>query len=154
MRMKRVWKSFRSSRTWLQVMIAVVIAGAVACEDVAEERPTAEPAPVEELAFDLDQVRAEIEVQAPFSRVEVHFVHEDGEVLQAAEDCVTHYLESFDSVFCYGFATQEDFEDARVDTESGGMRRLCWTARADKANPDVDRNSQDGGPFDPRCPSA
>ena len=79
----------------------------------------------------------------------VHFVGQGPprSHLQQAQQCVAYFLRSAKAVYCFAFPSEAAFEAARVNPKTGGMRGLCWSARA--AQPLVGRAKAELGDADP-----
>lgn len=118
---------------WIAAIIFVIVA--VTNRDGDGEEPSRAAATG---SFAPSSVRAKVrtkqhlggQVQAFFVATGAKSTH-----VQQAQDCVAHYLDDEDTaaVFCFAFPSLRAYTYARVDTISGGMKKLCWTARASVA---------------------
>ncbi len=96
-----------------------------------EPTPTSTPEPA--VTFDPGTVQVYVTSETGFGRrIEVHFtdLRPNADYLALARSCADHQLEAgYGSVYCFAFAAAADFEHAQVNETSGGMTRLCWSAR-------------------------
>ena len=98
-------------------------------QEFPTERPTA---PAAEDAFSEDMVEERIVNEGEDTRtLSVYFVSDaiDQSPLIAVQACVDEFSKPrFDTVSCYGFHSEEAFDAAGLDTETGHLDKLCWTA--------------------------
>ena len=65
-------------------------------------------------------------------QVEVHYLF-TGDTFKAAQECVSHFLKSYESVYCYVFNSKAAYSYAEVDKRGGGMNKLCYSSAYGKA---------------------
>lgn len=65
-------------------------------------------------------------------QVEVHYLF-SGDTFKAAQECVSHFLNSYKSAYCYVFNSKAAYSYAEVDKKNGGMNKLCYSSAYGKA---------------------
>ena len=93
------------------------------------ERPS-EPAAGSPGEFGEGAVLTEVEAEdGKFLRV--HFLVEgedNDELFEALQACTEQYIEDYNRVECYAYASQDAFQAASVDPDNGVAGKDCWVA--------------------------
>lgn len=104
-----------------------------------------EPTPPEVPIFEPSSVQLKVVTkQAMGGQLQAFIVARGtpGDQLRQASDCVSHFIRRSPqkAIYCWAFPSKRAYRFAKVNPSDGGMKKICWSARASvdfNGDPDV-----------------